>query len=307
MIVALLGGTGFVGSYLVDALVGRGHQPRLLVRPGSEHRVRHREKGTIVSGTVGDRDAVLETLHTCDAAIYNIGILREQRGRGITFEALQREGAVRTVECAMETGTNRFLLMSANGVKADGTEYQRTKFAAEERLRNSPLAHTVFRPSVIFGDPRGHMEFCTQLRDQLIRPPLPAPLFYDGLLPRDAGAFLLSPVYVGDVADAFVGALESADTVGKTFTLCGPRTVTWKGVIETIASACGKRKTAVPVPAFYVKTLATLLERVEMFPVTRDQIVMLMEGNSGDSAALFDLLGIEPTPFNADALGYLRE
>ena len=93
--------------------------------------------------------------------------------------------------------------MSANGVKADGTPYQVTKYEAEEYLKASGLDWTIFRPSVIFGDPGERMEFATQLASDIIRPPLPAPLFFDGVSPLNAGQFRLSPVHVEDVAQAF--------------------------------------------------------------------------------------------------------
>ncbi len=105
--------------------------------------------------------------------------------------------------------------MSANGL--DGTPYQRTKFQAEEALRASGLDWTIFRPSVIFGDPRGQMEFCTQLKRDIIDSPLPAPLFYKGLLPLDAGAFELAPVAVADVAAAFCHALTHPETIGQSY------------------------------------------------------------------------------------------
>jgi nucleoside-diphosphate-sugar epimerase len=77
----------------------------------------------------------------------------------------------------------------ANGVKADGTGYQRTKYMAEQYLKTTSLQWTVFRPSVLFGDPRDRMEFATQLHRDIVRSPLPAPLFYDGLVPVKAGMF----------------------------------------------------------------------------------------------------------------------
>ena len=127
MRVAIYGGTGFVGSYLLDALVAAGHDPAVLVRPGSEGKVRHPEKCRLVPGDIGDPKAVGEVLTGCDAAIYNIGILRENPSAGITFKALQYEGAKLSVEAAVDRGIRRFVLMSANGVKANGTAYQETK------------------------------------------------------------------------------------------------------------------------------------------------------------------------------------
>jgi len=307
MKVGLIGGTGFVGSYLIDELVARGHRPRVLVRPGSEGRVRQSEACEQVSGSVADEGALRETLTGCEAAIFNVGILREFPRRGITYEALQHQAATLCMDAAVALGVPRFVLMSANGVEARATPYQKTKLAAEEHLRQSGLAYTIFRPSVIFGNPRGRMEFCTQLRDQLILPPAPAPMFYRGLLPTHAGAYQLAPVGVTDVAKAFVQALGTSAAEGKTFGLCGPDALSWREIIATIAAACGRRKLTVPVPVFPVRLAAALLERYESFPLTQDQLTMLLAGNTCDSAETYEVLEIEPIRFRQENLGYLQQ
>ena len=191
---------GIPPEALFDELVNQGHTPVALVRPGSERKLRQADACVQVSGAIDEADAIRRTLEGADAAIYNIGILRALPRRGITFDALHFEGAKRSIDLAAETGVRRFLLMSANGVRADGTAYQRSKYMAEQYLATTGLEWTVFRPSVLFGDPRGRMEFATRLLRDIVRSPLPAPLFFDGLLPLDAGGFRLSPVHVKDVA-----------------------------------------------------------------------------------------------------------
>jgi uncharacterized protein YbjT (DUF2867 family) len=304
MRVALYGGTGFVGCYLVEHLRAAGHEVSLLVRPGSEDKVPGADAGRVVSGDIGDEAAVAETLADCDAAIYNIGLLREFPSKGVTFEAMHYEGARRAVDAARAAGVTRFVLMSANGAKPDGTAYQRTKYRADQYLAASGLDYTIFRPSVLFGDPRGRMEFCTQLRDQMIRPPLPAPAFYDGWLPGGP-PFRMSPIHADDVAECFVRALANPATLGQTCVLCGPEAVTWPEIIRRIAAACGRRKIILPAPVPALKMVAALFERFEFFPITRDQLTMLVEGNTGDSTAVFELLEIQPKRFEAANLGYL--
>jgi len=305
MRIAIFGGTGFVGSYLVDALVAAGHHLAVLVRPGSEDKVRHRERVRIVNGDISDPDAVSGTLEHCDAAIYNIGIIREFPSKGVTFRAMQYEGAMRAIEAADDGSVNRFLLMSANGVKPDGTPYQETKYLAERFLAQSEMQYTIFRPSVVFGDPRGRMEFCTQLRDDMIRPPIPAPNFFTGSSPS-RGGFSMSPVHVLDVAQAFARALEDESTFGKTHVLCGPEALRWPEIIRRIARACGRRKTIIPVPAGPMRAAAGMLDRFESFPLTRDQLTMLLEGNTGDSSEIFAAMRIRPHRFDQENLAYLK-
>ena len=212
MKVALIGGTGFVGGYLVDALLTAGHEVSLLVRPGSESKIARVSECRVVNGDLGDREAMAEALAGNDAVIYNVGILREQPRQGITFEGCQYQGVIDTIDAARHVGIKRLLLMSANGVKQPGTRYQETKYRAEQAALESGLDVTIFAPSVIFGDPQGKMEFATQLYQEMVRPPLPAVAFHTGPRPS-AGPVLMSPVHVRDVADAFVAAIRGGLTV----------------------------------------------------------------------------------------------
>jgi uncharacterized protein YbjT (DUF2867 family) len=306
MRIALFGGTGYVGIHLVHQFTARGHTPVLLVRPGSTSRTADAHGCEIVTGDVSDVEAVEKALQGCDAAVFNIGILREFPARGITFEALQYEAAVRVIDAAGRLGVGRFLLMSANGVDAGETPYQQTKRRAEEHLIASGLDWTIFRPSVVFGDPQGRMEFATQLLRDIVRPPMPVPLFFPGLAATSAGQFELSPVHVDNVAEAFARALEWPTTIGQILELGGPDDLSWRQIIGRIARAVGRRKLMVPVPALGVSTAATLLDRFESFPITRDQITMLLQGNTCSSAAL-TRLGIDPIPFTEDSLAYLQQ
>lgn len=302
---AIFGGTGFVGSYLVDALLGAGYELSLLVRPGSEHKVRQAERCRLVSGDIANRSAVLSTLEDCEVAIYLIGILRENRSRGITFQELQFEGARRVIDVAKDQRVQRFLLMSALGVRDDGTPYQRTKLAAERYLAGSGLAYTVFRPAVIFGDPRGQMEFATQLRDQLIRLPLPAPDFFSGLPPFKS-TISMSPVHVEDVARAYCRSLSADVALNRNLELTGPDTLSWRDILGRIAAACGRRKLIVPVPVLPVRMAAALMDRFPFFPLSRDELAMLMQG-SRSSLRDFEGLGIEPAAMTSDRLAYLNQ
>jgi NADH dehydrogenase len=304
MKIAVIGGTGFVGSYIVDAFLDAGHELRVLTRAGSEHKLGARPNCTAVPGTVASEDEVRACLTGTDAAIYLIGILRELPRQGITFDALQRRGAERTIAVAEELGLSRFLLMSANGVDAAETPYQTTKLAAEERLKASSLQWTIFRPSVIFGPPRGRMEFCTQLKQELIDSPVPAPLFFSGLSFLDAGAFRLAPVHVEDVAAAFATALGRDDAVGQTYALCGPDSPSWKEILRALATASGKSKPMLPAPTLVLEPVASLLGRFSWFPITRDQLRMLLAGNTCSDDGLARL-GIAARPFDQSNLRYL--
>ena len=95
MRVAIIGGTGFVGGYLTAALLTAGHEPCVLVRPGSESRLDGDDRIRVSPGDLSSETALRAVVEGCSAVIYNVGILREFPSRGITFEEsqynLQRE------------------------------------------------------------------------------------------------------------------------------------------------------------------------------------------------------------------------
>jgi NADH dehydrogenase len=305
MKVAVLGGTGFVGHYLTKKLLQHDHIPRLLLREGSPHFSEQTQPFEWVRGDIEDNKTLRRLLTGVEAIIYNIGILREYPSQGITFEKYQYEWVVKAIELAKDQQIKRFILMSANGVEHALTPYQKTKLAAEKQLPGSRLDWTIFRPSVIFGNPHGRLEFVTMLKRDIIDPPLPAPLFYEDLLPHNSGGFLLSPVYVEDVAECLVSSLDKPETFSNIYTLGGPQNLSWKMILTIIAKTLGRKKLMLPVPAFAPAMAASLLDRFPWFPISRDQIRMLLKGNVCSGEKIFELCNIQPCSFDEESLRYI--
>ena len=308
MKIAVFGGTGFVGSYIIDNLIANQYTPRILVREKSKKKIISADKCEVVIGDIFDEGAIREVINGVDAVIYTIGLIREFPSLGITFEKLHFEGAVKCMNLSSEAGVKRFILMSANGVCPDGTGYQKTKWMSEQYLKNTDLDWTIFRPSTIFGNPRGEgrPEFFTQLKSDLIDLPLPAPLFHQGLLPFNAGSFLMSPIHIKDVAQFFVKSIKEEKYYGRVFEL-GNENHTWKEMLRMLTTALNRNKLMIPAPIGPVMAVASLLDRFSWFPATKDQLVMLAEGNTCDSSKLFADFEIEPTPLNPDNLSYLAD
>lgn len=302
MRVALIGGTGFIGNYIVDALLEKQCRPVVLARPGSEGKLSRNVE--VVSGDVAVIGDLIKLLSNCDAAIYLIGILREERSQGVTFEALQFDGVVRTLDAARACRVPRLLLMSALGARRGGTAYQDTKFRAERAATLSQLDVTVFRPSVVFGDPRGATEFATQLRDDMVTSRLPAVAFFNALGPN-RGPVRLSPVHVKDVADAFVASLFDQSTIGKTLSLAGPEVLPWRTMVQRLCETAGRNRWIVPVPLEAMMLPARLFGRFPWFPATADQLKMLAEGSVAEPTELATLIGRAPLRFAEANLAYL--
>ena len=304
MKVSIFGGSGFVGDYLIRELVNRKHDVYTLVRYGNQGKIKDNNKIRIITGDIDNPTSMEQTIMNTEAIIYNIGIIREYKSKDITFENLHYNGLKKCVDLAIKLNVKRFILMSANGVCENGTGYQSTKFKAEQYLKNSGLDWTIFRPSLIFGDSNGKQEFCKQLRDDMLSLPIPGPLFFDGLSILNAGKFKMSPVHVEDVTKIFIKSLSMEETFGNIYELGGDD-LTWKSIVRIIANASNKmEKMFVPVPVFIVKIVAGIMG--SLFPISKDQMTMLMEGNTCDSQENFNLFGItSPIKFNEENLSYL--
>ena len=307
MKVALFGGTGFVGSYIIDELLNHKHSPKLLVRESSEKKLLKASKCEIIVGDLTNKDAMAKLIKSVDVVIYSIGLVREFPHRGITFQETQFDGVKDSVDLAKEYGIKRYILVSANGAKLDGTKYQSTKYLAEEYLKHSDLEWTIFRPSLCFGDPRGggRPEFCSQLKKDMLKLPIPSPNFHSGLLPLNAGKFALSPIHIKNVAEFVVKSIELESSKKKTY-LLGGEAYYWPDLVKTMAASYGKKKLMIPAPAIGVKMLASFFERFAWFPITRDQVTMLIESNVCDSKEHFESFEIEPIPYNTETLSYLN-
>lgn len=306
MKIAIFGGTGFVGGHIIRSAVAVGHDVSLLVRSGSEHKIPDVRIWRTVPGDLNSDAAIDAAIEGCDAVIYSVGLLKEYPGRGITYENTQYEGVVRVVSAARRHGAKRFILLSANGVKIPGTPYQETKLRAERHVFESNLDATIFRPSVMFGDPDEKVEIATQLYRDMVASPLPAVGFFSGVMPG-RGQILMSPAFIGDVSRAICNSFEMPSTIGQTYAIGGPEILSWSEMIRRVATSVGRRKWIVPMPIALMKLAATLFGWLPFFPVTRDQLTMLAEGNIAGPEALEHLLGQPLTPMDTTSLAYLNK
>jgi uncharacterized protein YbjT (DUF2867 family) len=287
------GGTGFVGEQLCRALLAGGHQVRLLVHgrsalaePGIE----------TVQGDVTEPAGWQGAAAGCDAVINLVGIIREFPGRGVTFDRLHTGATRHMLAEASRSGVRRYLQMSAQGSRPDAVSaYHKTKFQAEELVRGSGLDWTIFRPSLIFG-PRD--AFVNMLAGY-IRSFGAVPVIGDG-------RYRLQPIAATDVARCFAMALAMPGTVGQTYAICGPDRLAFNEVVDAIGRALGKTSVLkIPNPVGLMKLITPLLQGFSFFPLTMDQITMLLEENICDGSWQ-ETFHFQPIPFAAGISAYLK-
>ena len=203
--VVVFGGTGFIGSHLVARLVQEGIAVTVATRRASnaQHLI-FLPRVTIVEADIHDNAALAKLVAGNDAAINLVGVLHSDRGApyGKQFKRAHVDLPGRIVDACAVAGVPRYLHMSALGAAVDGPSmYQRSKAAGEAAARAHPeVAATIFRPSVVFGPGDNFMNMFAKLQAKLPFMPLAS---------ADAD---FQPVYVGDVAEAFVHALRDPKT-----------------------------------------------------------------------------------------------
>ncbi|MBI5342123.1 MAG: complex I NDUFA9 subunit family protein [Deltaproteobacteria bacterium] len=288
--VLVTGGTGFVGTHVCRALIARGFLPRLLVRPESEGRIPAdvREKGRVTLGDATDRESVENAVQGTTAVVHLVGIIREFPARGITFERLHVAATRNVVDAAARWNIPRLVHMSALGARAGGaTGYFDSKGRAEEYVRQSGLSWTVFRPSVIFGPGD---QFLNELGRILSKAPfIPVP---------GDGRYRLQPVFVGDVAKGFADALLRPETEGRTFEVGGPEQLTYGELLDRLAACTGCRARKIHIPLSILRPAVRRLERFEKFPLTTDQLEMLLAGNVCDNGPFYSAFRFAPLPLS---------
>jgi NADH dehydrogenase len=300
--VYLDGATGFVGGHVLRRLREAGFAVRALV---NREKVPTDDPEIVsIAGGLFDKDAVREAMRGCIAAIHLVGIIMEKPSKGVTFERIHADGTRAVLEGARETGVKRFVQMSALGTRANAvSRYHQSKWIGEEHVRSSGLDWTIFRPSMIHGPDGEFMQMAASWARKRKAPWLFMPYFGAGVLGTGRKR-RIAPVYVEDVAEAFVRAIDKPETIGRTIDLVGADTMTWPAMHQTIAQAVvGRRRWVMPIPAWYAKTIATITP-ASLIPFNKAQVQMALEDNTGDPAPMRELLGIEPRGFEATLKEY---
>jgi NADH dehydrogenase len=279
------GGTGFVGTHLVNALVRRGHEVAVLARHADRARNRYNRPVEPRRGDVLDAASLPAAIASRDAVIHLVGIIHEKGAQ--TFDRMHREAVENVVQAMQASGVRRLLHMSAVGAAEDSpSEYGRTKAAGERAVRGSGLDWTIFRPSIVFGPGDGFVSLLAPIVDQ-------NPLFIPVI---GKGRTRFQPVSVYDVARIFGDALEKPETVGKAFELGGPDIFTLNEIYREIATVLGKRrKPLLHFPIWWGRLLARTFESlarhgwIDAPPLTRDQLKSLSRDNVADVTETLDV------------------
>lgn len=284
--ILVTGATGTVGKALLGPLLEAGHPVRALVRD-PRRLGRNRVDVQLVLGDLarlGDTRLRRQAMRGVDTVIHLAAAIRDQPGAPV--EEVTGLATARLLRAAEQSGVERFVFFSAIGA----TEFQRTRFfrakaLAEEAVLASPLATTVFAPSIVYDrdDP-----WVTIMRRLALLPFLPI---------SGSGKARFQPIWAGDVAAAVLAALQGSE--GGRYELAGPQVMTYDQIARTIAAASGRERPLLHVPLNVVRLVLRGMRRAfgeAAFATWEEaelmEVPMVSERGTADAQSL----GVSPQP-----------
>lgn len=294
--IVILGGTGFVGRCLTARLCTLGHEVTIITR----RRERHRDllvlpTVQVIEGDVHNPALLRREFEGKDTVINLVGILNETGYDGRGFERVHAELPAKVVTACRESGVRRLLHMSALKVAENApSHYLRSKARGEALvLAAKDLQVTSFRPSVIFGS----QDSFTRRFAKLLKL---APLMFPLACPEAR----FQPVFVEDVAQAFINALDQHSSYGKTYELCGPHTYSLRELVKIIADLIGVKTRIVGLGDGVSRLQARLLEYFPGKPFSLDNYRSLQVDSVCERGFPAEL-GIRPAHFDEVVPTYL--
>lgn len=274
--VCVIGGSGFVGRHVLHLLAARGCNVRVPTR--RRERAKHLfllPNVDVVEANVHAEAELAQLVRGMDAVVNLVGVLHDARGE-LGFEQAHIELPRKVIAACEANGVRRYVHMSALGADVNGpSEYQRTKGAAEALVRASSLDWTLFRPSVIFGRDDSFLNLFALLLKL-------APVMF---LASPNTRF--QPVFVEDVARAFVHSISDVATYNKAYDLCGPRVYTLHELVALVGAITGHRRPIIGLNAALSYLQAFAMELLPVKLMTRDNYHSMKVDN----------VSAEPFPF----------
>lgn len=272
MHVCIIGGSGFVGHAIAHAVRQHGHCVTIACRHPEKARDMQINGSRLVKTDVVSGRGLDEAVDGACCVINLVGLLFE-KGR-YTFEAVHIHGTEQILAACKRAGVRQYLHMSALGADSGSASiYARTKATAEVRVRQSHMEWAIFRPSIIYGAGDAFFNRFEQLTRSM------------PFLPVIEGNTRFQPVWVEDVARAFMVSIGNRHTQGKTYALGGPVAYSFRDLLEIMLRQLNRKRLLIPVPAPAARMVAMLTQHLPTPPFTPDQLILLQRDNVVEGTA----------------------
>lgn len=295
-VVAVAGGSGFVGRSIVRELAARGnnvivlsHRPPIAT---TDRLIEFRQADVTQPERLPDALAGADTLVIC-LAFRNSPIEAPRRGQ--TFERVDAAGTEALVAAARAAGIRRLVYISGAGAAPDARRHWfRAKWRAEEAIRGSGVVYTIFRPSWIYGPgDRSLNRFLGFTRWLPFVPQI------------GNGRQILAPVFVDDIGALVGDALVTPAANNATLEVGGPETLTMDAVIREALRILHRRRPIIHAPVVLMKLFTWPLTILPSPPMTPAAIDFVVQSAPVDTAPLTAALPRHLTPLAEGLASYL--
>ena len=289
-IVALAGGSGFIGRAIARRLVAGGSiKVRVFTRNIEKARARLDLSGVeFVRADIAHPASLADALkgaNTIVDAIQFDGYPVENLRRGLTFERIDYGGAVTLIDAAKQAGVHQFIYISGAASDENSTHPGfRAKGRAERAIRESGLTYTIFRPSLVYGP-----------EDKVVNGLASAIRFAPIFGVPGTGRQKVQPVLVDDLAACIMLAVSGHGRNG-TYEIGGPDLMTFDEMMRIIMDASGHRRPLFHIPETIMRTVGGLLEKLPKPLLSRDAVTFVTADNACEIKPLVDEFGINLTP-----------
>jgi len=291
----LTGATGTIGTPLLQRLTAAGIPTRCLVRDPRRLDA-ERVRVQIAMGDLSDHLSFRHALRGVDTVVHLASVIRDQPGSSI--EELAGVATWRLVRAAERAGVRRFVFFSVLGASTRSpARLLRAKALAERAVNESSLEHTIFAPSLVYGDDD---QYTTLLRRMALAPFVPI---------TGAGHAAFQPISAEDVADCVLATLPGGEHVETArdarFELAGPQTLDQRQVVSLLLRAAHRERPLLPVPESLVRRglkATELLMGPAAFATWDEAQLMTISSTSLRGTADAESLGVVPQSM-ASALG----
>jgi NADH dehydrogenase len=285
-IITVLGGSGFLGSYVVHHLARKGVRIKVVSRNAESMAKEARVSGAVgqiafLNRNLRDVAQLEEVIKGSDYVINLVGTFTKG-----AFEAMHVTLPTNIAKLCQKHKVQKLIHISALGIEqAVGTsKYASTKIHGEQAVIDNLANHVIIKPGAMFGL---EDHFINMLM-QIVKVSPIVPLI-------GGGHNKMQPVFVDDVALAIVKCLEINLPIGKrVLELAGPRKYTMKQLWQLVNKALGVHRVFVTIPFFFAKIQAFFLQMLPNPLLTTEQVELLKHHNILNRDNGFDMLEIQP-------------
>jgi NADH dehydrogenase len=245
--ILVIGSTGFVGTCLVRRLAENKIDFTCMKRRTSNVNKIKQFCSKTVYGDLTDKKSLLNALKEIDIVI-NLAAVTQSTNEKLNYDVNAR-GVTNLVNACKEMGVKKIISMSSvNAVLVQKDCYGKSKYEGQKAIENSGLDYIIFIPPLIYGSGDKGLTRTIGMVKKLPMIPI-----------IGSGNAKMQPVYVENVCDAIISALQKSELKKKTYNIAGSQALSFESYVRAIENTFGVRKPHLHIPVFIIRPIAKII------------------------------------------------